>query len=179
MVGRSGELGQLLAAVVDRMIKAATAGMGPVVADPGLTALAKLGRLFASIAQWKGERTELMIELVRVWFSDANALVRDQLRRGTQETLTPLLAEIVRQGKDEGVFTINSPDHTARVLVFLLLGVNETASQLFLARQAGDITLEDVECALAAYAEACERVLGLQPGSWPSLDRSTLLFWFG
>ena len=71
----------LLAAVVDRMIKAATAGMGPVVADPGLTALAKLGRLFASIAQWKGERTELMIELVRVWFSDANALVRDQLRR--------------------------------------------------------------------------------------------------
>jgi AcrR family transcriptional regulator len=169
----------LLAAVVDRMIKAATAGMGPVVADPGLTALAKLGRLFASIAQWKGERTELMIELVRVWFSDANALVRDQLRRGTQETLTPLLAEIVRQGKDEGVFTINSPDHTARVLVFLLLGVNETASQLFLARQAGDITLEDVECALAAYAEACERVLGLQPGSWPSLDRSTLLFWFG
>jgi len=169
----------LLAAVVDRMIKAATAGMGPVVADPGLTALSKLGRLFASIAQWKGERTELMIELVRVWFSDANALVRDQLRRGTQETLTPLLAEIVRQGKDEGVFTINSPDHTARVLVFLLLGVNETASQLFLARQAGDITLEDVECALAAYAEACERVLGLQPGSWPSLDRSTLLFWFG
>jgi len=169
----------LLAAVVDRMIKAATAGMGPVVADPGLTALSKLGRLFASIAQWKGERTELMIELVRVWFSDANALVRDQLLRGTQETLTPLLAEIVRQGKDEGVFTINSPDHTARVLVFLLLGVNETASQLFLARQAGDITLEDVECALAAYAEACERVLGLQPGSWPSLDRSTLLFWFG
>ncbi len=169
----------LLAAVVDRIIKAATAGVGPIVADPHLTALAKLGRLFASIAQWKGERTELMIELVRVWFSDANAVVRDQVRRGTQETLTPLLAEIVQQGKDEGVFTINSPEHTARVLVSLLLGINETASQLFLARRAGAVTLEDVECTFAAYAEACERVLGLQPGSWPSLDRSTLLFWFG
>jgi AcrR family transcriptional regulator len=169
----------LLAAVVDRMIKAATAGMGPVVADPDLTALAKLGRLFTSIAEWKGERTELMIELVRVWFSDSNAVVRDQLRSGTQETLTPLLAQIVRQGKDEGIFTISSPDHTARVLVSILLGLNETASQLFLARQAGSVTLEDVESTLAAYAEACERVLGLPPGSWPSPDRSILLFWFG
>ena len=169
----------LLAAVVDRMIKAAMAGIGPIVADPDPTALARLGRLFSAIAQWKGERTELMIELVRVWFSDSNAVVRDQLRRGTQETLTPLLAQIVRQGKDEGAFTINSPEHTARVLVSILLGLNETASQLFLARQAGAVTFEDVECTLAAYAEACERVLGLQPGSWPSLDRSTLLFWFG
>jgi AcrR family transcriptional regulator len=169
----------LLAAVVDRMIGVATAAMGPVVTDPDLTAVEKLQRMFNSLAAWKGQRTDLMIEMVRVWFSDANAVVRDQLRMGTQARLTPLLAMVARQGKDEGTFTIKSPEHTAGVLVAMLLGTNETASRLFLARQAGEITFDDVECVFAAHAEAFERVLGLPPGSWPSLDSQTMHFWFG
>jgi hypothetical protein len=120
-----------------------------------------------------------MIELVQVWVSDANAVVRDQLRIGTQARLVPLLATIVQQGKAEGVFTITSPEHTAGVLVAMLLGTNETASRLFLARQSGAITFEDVECTLAAHAEAFERVLGLPSGSWPKLDPQTMHFWFG
>lgn len=169
----------LLAAVVDRIVDAGIAAIAPVAADSDLGALAKLSGLFTSLAQWKGERSDLMIELVRVWVSDANAVVRDQLRSGTHARLTPLLATIVHQGKAEGVFTITSPDHTAGVLVAMLLGTNETASRLFLARQVGAITFEDVERTFAAHAEAFERVLGLAPGSWPNLDRSTLLFWFG
>jgi AcrR family transcriptional regulator len=169
----------LLAAVVDRIVDAGIAAIAPVAADPDLGALAKLSGLFTSLAQWKGERSDLMIELVRVWVSDANAVVRDQLRSGTQARLTPLLATIVHQGKAEGVFTITSPDHTAGVLVAMLLGTNETASRLFLARQVGAITFEDVERTFAAHAEAFERVLGLAPGSWPSLDAQTMHFWFG
>lgn len=169
----------LLAAVVDRIVEAATAAAVPVTIDPDVPALEKLTRLLASIAQWKGERSDLMIELVRVWFSDANTVVRDQLRTGTQARLTPLLATIVGQGKAEGTFTISSPEHTAGVLVALLLGTNETASRLFLARQAGEISLADVECTFAAHAEAYERILGLPTGSWPSLDAQTLHFWFG
>ena len=169
----------LLAAVVDRIVEAATAAAVPVTIDPDVPALEKLTRLLASIAQWKGERSDLMIELVRVWFSDANTVVRDQLRTGTQARLTPLLATIVGQGKAEGTFTISSPEHTAGVLVALLLGTNETASRLFLARQAGEISLADVECTFAAHAEAYERILGLPPGSWPSLDAQTMHFWFG
>jgi len=84
----------------------------PVTMDPDIPALEKLTRLLASIAQWKGERSDLMIELVRVWFSDANTVVRDQLRIGVQSKLTPLLATIVRQGKAEGVFTASLPEHT-------------------------------------------------------------------
>jgi AcrR family transcriptional regulator len=169
----------LLAAVVDRMVDLGTAVMAPVSADPDLPAVQKLGRMFSSLAQWKGDRPDLMSELVRVWFSDANAVVRDQLRIGTQARLTPLLATIIEQGKAEGVFTITSPEHTAGVLVALLLGTNETASRLFLDRRAGVISFEEVECTLAAHAEAFERVLGLPPGSWPSLDSTTMRFWFG
>jgi AcrR family transcriptional regulator len=169
----------LLAGVVDRMVEAGIAAIAPVATNPDLGALAKLSGLLTTLAQWKGERSDLMIELVRVWVSDANAVVRDQLRNGTQARLTPLLATIVNQGKAEGVFTITSPEHTAGVLVAMLLGTNETASRLFLDRQAGAITFEDVECTFAAYFEAFERVLGLPSGSWPKLDPATMRFWFG
>ncbi len=169
----------LLAAVVDRMVDAATVTMTPIAMDPELGAVEKLTGLFTSLAQWKGERTDLMIELLRVWFSDANAIVRDHLRRGVQARLTPLLATVIGQGKAEGVFTITSAEHTAGVLVALLLGTNEIAIRLFLARRAGAISFRDVECTLAAHAEAFERVLGLPPGSWPSLDRKTMRLWFG
>ncbi len=169
----------LLAAVVDRIVEAATGAMTPIALDPGLPAFEKLERLFSTLAQWKGERTELMLELARVWISDANAVVRDQLRVGTQARLVPLLATIVRQGKADGTFDVTSPDHTAGVLVSLLLGANEAASRLYVSRQADEVSFEEVESTLAAYAEAFERILGLRPGSWPLFDRPTLLTWFG
>jgi hypothetical protein len=168
---------ELLDAVVDRIVETATATMAPVVFDPELSAVAKLDGIFSTLIQWKGARKELMLELVRVWFSDANVAVREQLRRATGARLTPLLAEIVRQGKDEGVFTATSPDQTAGVLVATMLGANETASRLFLARQAGEVTFEEVERTLEAYAEAYERILGLPAGTWPVYSQ-TLHEWF-
>jgi len=168
----------LLAGVVDRMVEAATTAAVPVAMDPGVPAMEKLTRLFASIAQWKGERTDLMIELLRVWFSDANSIVRDQLRRGVQARLTPLLAMILRQGTAEGTFSTGSPEHTAEVFVTLILGLNDAASQLFLARRAGAVSFEEVELTLAAYVEAFERILGLSAGSWPTTDRQVLHLWF-
>src|ERR1700690_261251 len=54
----------LLAAVVDRMVGQGTAVMAPVAADPDLPAFQKLGRMFSSLAQWKGDRPDLMSELV-------------------------------------------------------------------------------------------------------------------
>jgi AcrR family transcriptional regulator len=168
----------LLAGVVDRMVEAATATARATVNDPDQPALDKLTGLFAEIAQWKGERTDLMIELVRVWFSDGNAVVRDRLRRGVQARLTPLLAAIVRQRVTENAFSCRSPEHTASVFVALVLGLNDAAGQLLLARRAGAISFEEVEFTVAAYSEAFERILGLPAGSWPPADEKVLHFWF-
>ena len=86
----------LLEAVVERMIAAGTEAVRPVLANPDLSAPEKLAHLFSGIAQWKAERKELMLESLRVWYSDDNALVRDKLRQGTQTYLAPMLAEIGR-----------------------------------------------------------------------------------
>jgi AcrR family transcriptional regulator len=168
----------LLEAVVERMVDAATDSLAPVVANPDLPALQKLDGVFAGITRWKEERRELVLALIRVWLSDENAIVREKVRQRTAVRLTPLLARIVQQGKAEGVFSASSAEHVAGVLVSLIQGANETATRLFIARQANAVSFEEVERTIAAYTEAFERVLGLAAGSWPTADRRTLRLWF-
>jgi AcrR family transcriptional regulator len=168
----------LLDAVVRRLVDVAIATVAPVAADPNLPALRKLERVFTGITSWKMERKELMLAVLKVWLSDENAVVRERFRQYTAVRLTPLLSRIVRQGKAEGVFSVSSADHAAAVFVSLVLAANEMASQLFVARQARAVSFEDVERTLAAYAEAFERILGIPTGSWPTVDRETIRFWF-
>ena len=168
----------LLDAVIQRMIADATGALEPVLTDPNLTAIEKLDGLFSGIASWKTERKEFLLALMRVWLSDENAIVREKFRRGVVASLTPVLTTIIRQGVLEGSFTVTSPDHAARVFVSLVLGANEHAGDLFIARQAGLVPFELVEGALAAYPEAVERILGARPGSLRWTDSDTLHEWF-
>lgn len=168
----------LLEAVIERMVDAAIAVMVPIVEEPALPAVQKLQLVVSTLAAWKGERKEFFVELLRVWMSAPNSVVREHFRREAAARITPLLTTIVRQGTAEGVFTATSPDGAAAVLVSLLLGANEVATQLFLARQARTITFDAVVARLAAFTEAYERILGLPAGSWVMLDDETLHLWF-
>jgi AcrR family transcriptional regulator len=169
----------LLEAVVERMVDVATATLEPIADDPDLPALQKLQRVFTGLAGWKMEREELLMALMRVWLSDENAIMREKLRQRTTLRFTPLLARIVRQGMTEGVFTVSSAEHTARVMVSLVLGANETVTRLWFARRTDTVSFEEVEQTIVAFTEAFERVLGLPAGSWPTFDSATLHHWFG
>lgn len=168
----------LLAAVIERMVETATGTVEPLAADPQMSAVKKLEGVFSGIAPWKGERPEVLAELLRTWFSDENRIVREQLRRSTAVRLTPLLVGIVRQGQAEGTFSASSAEGAAGVLLVLILGLNETGTELFLARQANTISFEEVESRLGAYVEALERVLGLPAASLAIGDQVALRQWF-
>jgi AcrR family transcriptional regulator len=169
----------LLEAVVTRIVDAALASAAPVVDDPALDATAKLEGLFGGIAQWKLERTELMLALVRVWLSDDNTLMRDKMWRHLDARLAPVLARIVEQGDAEGVFSVSTPTATARVMVALLHGLNDTAVRLFVERDAGDVTFADAEGLALAYTDALERILGTPAGTLHLVDRDALKEWYG
>jgi AcrR family transcriptional regulator len=168
----------LLDAVVERMVEDATAAVRPLVDDPGLTATEKLQGLFSGIATWKTERRELMLAVLRVWLSDGNAIVRERFRHSVVVTFTPVLTSVVEQGVADRSFTVTDPERVARVLVSLLLGANEHASELFARYQSGLVTLGAVEGALNAYPEAFERVLVARPGSLRWVERGALQRWF-
>lgn len=169
----------LLEAVLARMTDTALATLAPVVDDPTLPASRKLEQVFAGLARWKAERKELVLAILQVWVSDHNAIVREKLRHVATKCLVPLLAAIVRQGINERQFTAGDPDATASILVMLLNGFSDAATELFLARQAGTVSFEEVERMAAANTQAFERILGAQAGSLTLIDEPTLRFWFG
>jgi AcrR family transcriptional regulator len=169
----------LLNAVVERMVDAALLSVEPIVANPDLPAIDKLRGLFAGIASFKTARKELLIALMEVWLSDHNAIVREKFRGVVIDRLTPIMASIIRQGHDEGVFAVSAPDQAARVFVSFLLSLNQATTELYLARQAGKVSIDDVRRALDAQVEALERVLGAPPGSITLIDESVLHDWFG
>lgn len=166
-------------AVLERMVDAATATIGPIVDDPDLPAMAKIEGLFNGIARWKNERTELLVGVLEAWMTDENAIVRERYRHAVTGRLTPILARIVEQGQADGVFTTTDPQSVARVLASLILATNDTALELYYARQAGTVAFEEVERQFAAFTDAYERILGLPPSTWPTLDPAILRQWFG
>jgi hypothetical protein len=119
-----------------------------------------------------------MVGILEVWLSDDNAIVREKMRRATSLRLTPILALILRQGKEAGDFTVGSPEHDAAVLVSVILGLNEKATQLYVDRQAGRITFQEVELSINSYVDAFERLIGVPAGSVLLVDQATVRQWF-
>ena len=101
----------LLAAVIDSMTDAVLAEVQPILDDPRRTAPDKLGTMFQVIARWKQERSELIRGFMEVWFSDANTVVREQLRASVASRMTPVIADLLRQGEAEGSIQGHDPDH--------------------------------------------------------------------
>jgi AcrR family transcriptional regulator len=169
----------LLEAVVERFGNRSMATMAPILNDPDLPALRKLETVFAGIARLKAEQKDLMLAVMAIRRSDGNAIVREKVRRVSERLLIPLLSSVVRQGVDEGTIHVSSPEQAATVLMALMLGFQEIALDLFLARQAGTVTYAIARQTFASFNEAFERILGIPQGSLTLTDEPTLRFWFG
>jgi len=166
-------------AVIERMADEATPTVQPMLDDPDRTAIDKLERLIQGMAAFKAERKDLVLGILQVWLSNDNAVVRERARRLVRTRLQPWLDGIVRQGLAEGAFSSGYPDQLASVLTTLVQGMSELASELWVGRQLGSVTLEEVTRTFDAYHEAFERIAGARPGSLHFLDEPTLEFWFG
>ena len=168
----------LLDGVVERMVDSALLTVGGIVDDPNLTATTKLRAFFAGLAAYKTERKELVLGLLETWLSDHNAVVREKFRRVVVQRMTPVMASIIREGQAQGAYDVGSPEDAARVFVAFLLSLNQSTTELYLARHAGEISLADVRRALDAQVEAMERILGAPRGSITLVDEAMLHEWF-
>ncbi len=100
----------VLEALVERIVDEVEPLLLSIVQDPHLSALEKFQRFFDTTARWKTDRKDLMLGLMRMWYADENAIVRQKVFASTLKRVSPLLAEIAHQGVQEGVFTTSYPD---------------------------------------------------------------------
>jgi AcrR family transcriptional regulator len=173
-----GAKSDLLEAIVERMADAVQATWDEIMARPGLSAIQRFEAVFASTARYKNERRDLSLAVLEGWLSERNTVLRERLRELVSLRLTPVLVRILRQGIDDRDFTATDAEGTAHVIVALVVGTQDEAARLFVARQRDEVTFEQVESHFAAFQEALDRVLGLRPGRLSLVDPPTLRTWF-
>jgi AcrR family transcriptional regulator len=170
--------GDLLEALIERMRQEAEPIVLPIVNDPDLPTLAKLHRCFDTIGRWKTARKEYLLSLLRVWYADENAIVRQKAAANVIKWFAPLLAGVVRQGTQEGVLTTSFPNQAAEIVLSLLQGLGETFQELLFGSEPQAEKMQRAEAVVAAYNDAMERVLGAPAGSLKLIDAETLNEWF-
>jgi AcrR family transcriptional regulator len=169
----------LLEAMTEGIIDEVNRVLMPIVEDPNLPALQKLQRYFDTAGRWKADRKDLLLQLVRVWYDDHNAIVRQKTYAAAIRSSTPIIARIIRQGVAEGVFHTDYPDQAGEIIFSLFQSLGDTFLFPIILRedlQASDLTL--IKNGLAAYTDALERVLGAPHGSIHLLDDKLLATWF-
>lgn len=165
--------GDLVAAVMDRMSERVAAAVATAAAAQG-GPLARLQGCFTAFAQYKSDRTELLTALLRVWQSDANAVVRQWLRSRIADRLAPILEGVVAAGGASGDF--DAPAGSARVVIGLVQDLNDRIAALLTAEGPG--AFDEAAVSIRAYTAAIERVLGLPVRTLSLVDLEALRPWF-
>ena len=171
----------VLEALVERMQQEAEQPLLSIVHDPSLPALEKLRRFFATLENSRTAQKTFLAGLARVWYADDNAIVRQKVDEAIIQRRTPMLAVIVRQGIQEGVFRTAYPDQVGRVILSLSLGLGSALARLLLSIEQADNKqriMDDIVATYGAYTDAIERVLGAPSGFLDRLDLDTVRAWF-
>jgi AcrR family transcriptional regulator len=167
----------LLDGLVERMFDEVDQFLVPIVEAQGFSAIEKMRRYFDAVANWKADQKDFMLDLFRVWYADANVLVRQKQESMAIRRIAPMLAVIIRQGVAEGVFTTKYPDQFACTLVGLSRGFEDSLAGLLLADDPPPDALEQLEGIMGSYSESIERILGAPAGSLPLGDVKLLKKW--
>ncbi len=173
-----GSKGDLLEALIERMVHEVEPLILPIVDDPQRSALEKMHGLFNASARWKTARKDYLMSLMRVWYADENALVRHKTYTRMLKYISTWLAAIIRQGIAEGVMATPHPDQIGEMVLVLMENMGNTFMDLLLADSSGAGGLQRAIELATAYNVALERMLGAASGSLNLVDVAILKEWF-
>ena len=168
----------LLEALTERLLGEAESILTPIRDDPQRSAIEKLNAYFDSGMNWKTAQKAYMMALVRGWYSDDNAIVRQKLTHDGYARIAPFIETILVQGVQEGSISIPYPRQTAQVVVALMTNLGDTLAGMIIASQPGGADMLQVEVMVAAFTGALERILGTAPGLLMLLEMDAVKEWF-
>ncbi len=167
----------LLEAIIKRMIDTGEQIVIPILEDLHLSALEKFQRFFDSMSRWKTTQKTFLLEMMKGYFSDENAILGQKVRAEGVKQFAPLLTEIIRQGVREETMTTPYPDQVAEVILALEYGFADRLGGLLLAARTIPDIMQRMADTVAVYTDAHERLLGIAPGTLNLIDMETLKEW--
>ena len=169
---------EVLEALVERIVDEIEPTLISIVKDPHLSALEKLQDYFETANRWKSARKSLMLSLLKIWYADENAIVRQKVFNSTLKRITPWLTMIIQQGIEEGVFKTKYPENICRMNVYLLQGLSDSFIEYLLIENSDGSQVIQAKQVLESYTDALERILGAPNGSIRLMEDGALEQWF-
>ncbi|WP_096186399.1 TetR/AcrR family transcriptional regulator [Evansella halocellulosilytica] len=163
----------LLEPLIERMLDHIEQQVVPVVKSER-SAVNKLQAFFNIVNETKTDQRQLFLQLIEVWYSDDNVLVRQKVRIQKIKRFEPLLRQVIVQGIEENSITGIKTEHTAEVVLCLLLDLSDAFASFLLTRKDDSL---DLETKVFAYTQAIERIVGLPAHSLCLMDNETIQMW--
>jgi AcrR family transcriptional regulator len=168
----------VLEALVDELVAQAQTILQEIVADETLAAIPKWIQAFQVVGNWKIERKDEMIALLRLLQKDENVLLQHKMWMQATQVLSPELAEIIAQGVEEGVFETEFIQDSVELALAIAQPLRDTIYDTLLNPDKYDDPAALAWRKITAVQTAIERVLGAPPGSLPIIDEQALAAWF-
>jgi AcrR family transcriptional regulator len=111
---------EVLAASIDNLLDEAVAFLLPTVEDPNLGAMDKFNKFMEQKSKFQTAKMEYATLLGKLMNS---GVFQQKYMFAMSHKMVPLFAEIIQQGKDEGIFQIEYPYETADILIRSIVGV--------------------------------------------------------
>lgn len=165
-------------ALLDGLVKELfTAGQEILIdtIDQDADALRQLQIFFQSYGSWKTTQRDYLMQILRVWYSDENAVVRQRFKIMSIEQTTPVLARIIERGVQDGSMQPFNAHASTGVALALIHECMDTLGRQLLEKT----TLDTLQLTALAYADALEKVLGLPRHSILIVEAEMLEQWHG
>jgi AcrR family transcriptional regulator len=167
----------LLEALVDRLCIEAERALAPIADDRSVFATEALSRFFMTLARYKGEQRAFILAILRVWYSDVNAIMREKVRVTFTARLSSMVERIIRRGCEDASFAVSCPEQTARIVLNLTQDLADALARLLLSEESTRSMGGQMAQMVASTTEAVELVLKAPSGSLRFIEPDHLKAW--
>jgi AcrR family transcriptional regulator len=157
----------LLEALAVRMARDSMTELQPILDNPKLDPTSRLNVLFAGSRRLNIEYAPHVRKTFEVIFRPENIVLFHRMDQAVTAVVTPALAEILRQGAEQGVFDVPDPIAFAEMLLQFRLSLGAVMNDALQQAKAGnvDAAAEALNERLRLYGLAIDRVLKLPDGT--------------
>ncbi|MCK5051925.1 MAG: TetR/AcrR family transcriptional regulator [Candidatus Cloacimonetes bacterium] len=143
-----------------------------IVKDPDINAIEKLNRMYKESGNYKVENIDFIMTITEALYSDNNLLLRYKFNTKSVENVLPLMTSIFQQGKDEGIFNIDDPLATARIVLIFGMSIAEHNAKLLLQSKDNPQKIDEMYEHFMIYQKSIERILGAPKDSFQAFDKA-------
>lgn len=156
---------ELLDSLVDQLMQDMSLRLQPITTSKK-SAIEKINDIFRIGTAFKMENLDAFVIIVKTLYREENRILRDRMFERSIQRNSPTIAEIVKQGIDEGVFTTSFPEYMGEVMINLGRSINETICHMLLHEKTSAKTMSALmKRRMKMYEDMIERILGAPGGS--------------